>query len=407
MTLKLRRVLPLAASAAMFLFSACQERLAAPADCPALCPGNYTVRDTVLFPALGSDSSYGGYIQAGSGTSLRISNGLAASDDRALIRFVARPDSYQASSTDTVRPYVIDSVVLSIGLLHRDTAVKNLVLSLYRLPATIDSNFTYTDAVAAFTGANLIDTFAVKDDSLLNGGILTKTLKGAALSKVQIPPGDSGVLAIGVGIQASQPTGVRIGSSSGGSAAPLFTTYFTVTIDTLPFAKTFVRDPGFARYVSQSVPVLDSTLLTVGGAPSARSVLRFPWPSFLKDSAQLLRVTLELVPTAPIVGLPGDTAFLQSRPILADFGGKSPAATDAFYIAIQPLLAGQTDTVRLEVRRAATLWQGANALPPGIMLQLFPEASSFTRATFGSSRIAGYQPRLVVTYALTFPFENP
>ena len=72
----------------------------------------------------------------------------------------------------------------------------------------------------------------------------------------------------------------------------------------------------------------DPSLLAIGGAPSARSLIRFPWPPFLRDSAQLMRVTLELVPTAPFTGLKGDTAFVQARPLLADFGGKSPASPD-------------------------------------------------------------------------------
>ncbi len=153
-----------------------------------------------------------------------------------------------------------------------------------------------------------------------------------------IPAPDSGVLAMGVGIQAAQPTGIRIGGAAGGSAAPSFTTYLHVTVDTTALARTYVRSPTFARYLTQSIPPLDTTVLTVGGAPSSRSVVRFPWPTLLRDSAQLLRVTLELIPTTPIPGLTGDTAFLQARPLLADFGGKSPASTDAFYIAIAPLL---------------------------------------------------------------------
>jgi hypothetical protein len=121
----------------------------------------------------------------------------------------------------------------------------------------------------------------------------------------------------------------------------------------------------------------------------------------------LIRVTLELVPTGPIPGLEGDTAFLQARPLLADLGSKSPAVSDAFYVSFHPMARGESDTVRLEVLRGATLWQGSQPLPPGLMLQLFPEASSFTRATFGSTRTAGLQPRLRVTYARNVQFEAP
>ena len=41
------------------------------------------------------------------------------------------------------------------------------------------------------------------------------------------------------------------------------------------------------------------------------------------------------------------------------------------------------------------------------LLQLLPEGSSFSRATFGSSRSPGLVPRLRVTYARRFPFEAP
>ncbi len=404
-TTQIRLFPSLVASAAILLVTACQERLSAPADCPNLCPGGYIVRDTVLVPTLGTDSSYEGYVLAGQGGSLRVSYQLPASEDRAVIKFSARPDSFDFN--DTLRAYTIDSVVLSVGLQYRDTAVKNLVVSLYRLPSTLDSAFTFVDADTAFTPANVIDTFMVADS--LVSTTLTRTYKGATLSQVFIPASDTGVLAMGVQIRAAQPTGIRIGSAGGGSTAPLFTTYlhFPTPGDTTQTARTFVKGPSFARFLSQSAPVLDSTLLTVGGAPSSRSVIRFPWPPFLRDSAQLLRVTLELVPSAAILGLPGDTAFLQARPILSDFGGKSPTGTDGFYIAIAPLVNGQTDTLRLEVRRAVSLWQGTSPLPPAFMLQLFPETSSFIRATFGSSRSPGFTPRLRVTYALTFPFEKP
>jgi hypothetical protein len=400
------RLLPsIAATAAILLMMACQERLAAPADCPNLCPGGYTVRDTVLVPVTGSDSAYEGYVLAGGGTSLRVSYQLPASEDRAVIRFLARPDS--VTFNDTLRAYTIDSVVLSVGLQVRDTQVNNLVVYLYRLPATLDSSVTFVDADTAFTPANVIDTFMVADSVI--SGALTRTFKGPTLAQVAISPADSGVLAMGVQIRAAQPTGIRIGSSSGGSLAPSFTTYihFPRPGDTTIVSQTFVRGPTFARFVTQNPPVLDSTLLTVGGAPSSRTVIRFPWPTLLKDSAQLVRVTLELIPTTTILGLPLDTAFLQARPLLADFGGKSPAGTDGFFIAVAPLADGMTDTVRLEVRRAATLWQGSGGLPSAFMLQLFPETSSFIRATFGSSRTPGFVPRLRVTYALKFPFENP
>jgi hypothetical protein len=362
------------------------------------------VRDTILMPIPGTDSSYEGYLTAGQPASIRVSYQFPASEDRGLVRFTARPDSFSVS--DTARSYAIDSVHLSIGIQYRDTAVKNLIIYLYRLPRTLDSTFTFTDAENAFTPASVIDTFMVADT--LISGILTKSFTGAALAQVDIPATDSGIFAMGVQLRAAQPTGIRIGSAGAGSFSPFYTTYLHVlTGDTLNTVRTLIEAPTFARFVSQSTPVLDTTLLTVGGLPSARSVLRFQMPPVLKDSALLVRATLELIPTAPIPGLRGDTAFIQVRPLLADFGGKSPASTDVSVISAAPVQLNQTDTVHIEVRRALTLWQGTAPLPNAFMLQLFPEGISFTRATFGSSRTPGFVPRIRVTYALKFPFENP
>lgn len=387
----------------MLSVAACQERLAAPADCPALCPGGYEIRDTVLDPLPAQDSSYEGYVLAGQGSSLRVSYQFPAGEDRVVYRFVARPDSFVVTN-DSVVPYTLDSVALTVTVAYRDTAVKNLRLFLYRLPATLDSAFTFADAEAAFQPANIIDSLLV-DDTLVTQSLVT-ILKDAALARVAIAPADSGVLAMGVQIRADQGTGVRI--SNANTALPNFVNHVTIPLtDSTTASRQIVRGPAFATFVSQSIPPLDPSLLTVGGAPSARTLIRFPWPANLKDSAQLVRATLELVPTAAIPGLHGDTALISARAVLADLGSKSPATNDGFVIATEPLVEGQTDTVRFEVRRALVSWQGSNPTPPAFIIQLFPEASSFTRATFGSTRTPGFEPRLRITYAGTFPFEEP
>lgn len=396
------RTLTLALLAAAGLV-ACQEKLASPAECPDLCPGNFDVRDTVLTPAFGTDSSFEGYIVPGQGSSIRVSWQFPASEDRAVFRFVARPDSFQVG--DSIYPYTIDSVALGVTLVARDSTVKGLKIFLYRMPATVDSTVSFTDIDTAFTAANLVDSVVVPDTILTDG--FERMITGVNLPRVAIAAADSGVLALGVQIRANSGTGVRIGGSAGGLSAPTFVTYIQVTQTDTVVARTFTRAANFSRFVSQNPPVFDADLLTVGGAPSARTILRFPWPLFLKDSAQLIRATLELVPTAPIPGLNGDTAFVQVRPLLADLGSKSPATSDGLFFSFTPVLAGQTDTVRVEVRRALVLWQGEDPLPPAFLLQLLPEGSSFSRATFGSSRTPGFVPRLRVTYARKFPFEAP
>ncbi|MGH7578637.1 MAG: hypothetical protein ACREM9_00575, partial [Gemmatimonadales bacterium] len=84
----------------------CQERLTAPGECPELCPGGESpVFDLVLNPLPNSDSSYTGYVARTSAGALLVSNGLPASEDRAVYRFNARADSIAVR--DTLRAYTV------------------------------------------------------------------------------------------------------------------------------------------------------------------------------------------------------------------------------------------------------------------------------------------------------------
>jgi hypothetical protein len=382
------------------LAGACQEKLAAPADCPALCPGGYELVDTLLDPIPGGDTAFAGYQRPGQGSGLRVSTNFPPGEDRAVLRFTRRPDSLLVA--DSNRAYTIDSVVLEVSVLYRDPDVTNLRLFFYRLWATVDSTVTFTDLDTAFTTANIVDSIAVD-----SAGRIRTVLSGTALSRVDIPAADSGVLALGVAIRADQGTGIRIGNAATASLAPSFTTFVQVATGDTTVPRSIARTAQFSTFRTQTPEVLDPDLLTLGGVPSARAVVRFPWPEQLRDSAQLVRVSLELLPVAPIPGIPHDTALIVARPVLADFGSKSPPVTDAFFAGIDTVVVGQTDTVRVEVLRAAQVWQGRNPRPPVLLLQLSPEVSSYTRPSFGSTRTPGFAPRLRVTYARPFPFERP
>jgi hypothetical protein len=164
----------------------------------------------------------------------------------------------------------------------------------------------------------------------------------------------------------------------------------------------------FSTHVSEVLPAVDSTVLAVGGAPSARVLLRFNLPSRLRDSATIVRATLELTPVAPIMGLPTDPARLLSRAVLADVGAKSPVSSVAGRVPEDTLETGTT-AVSLEAVRLIELWLGATARPAALMLSLTPEAASFSRPVFYSTRAAdpALRPRLRISYLLPFPFETP
>lgn len=388
------------------VLSGCQEKLTAPADCPALCPGGQPqVYDEIFTAVEGADSSFVGYVQPHQSAALLVSNGLQGFEQRAVLRFSPRVDSILVR--DTLRDYVIDSVALSFTIAARDTTLNGLQLWVYRLPVSIDSTTTFAGIDPAFVPENLIATIDVPDS--LNTGSVRAVFPGPDPLPVQIPAADGGRLALGVRLSAPTTTGLRLGAANGGNGA-LFTSYLTLNVPDTGTAKlrALALSPEFNTYVSEVPEVIDSTLLTVGGAPSARALIRFNLPARIRDSASIVRATLELTPVAPVTGLPTDPASLLARAVLADVGAKSPVNSTLGRVPEDTLEAGAT-TVSLEAVRLVELWLGATTRPSALMLSLTPEAASFSRAVFYSTRAPNLEvrPRLRLSYLLSFPFETP
>lgn len=394
---------------AVLLVCGCQERLTAPADCPALCPGgNPQVFDEVLDPIVGADSSFRGYVQPFNAAALLVSNGLRGYEQRAILRFPVRTDS--VALRDTLRGYTIDSVALGLTIVARDTALTGLQVQLYRLPRQIDSATTYAQVDPAFVPENLVASLAVPDS--LNVGSIRAVIQGADLARVAIPPADSGVLALGVRLDAPSVTGVRLGAIASNTGG-VFLTYASLNVPDTGTAKlrTFPLVAVFNSSLAAVQQSDDPALLALGGEPSSRALLRFDIPPRIRDSATIVRATLELTPVGPISGLPTDAVRLRARAVLADLGAKSPVET-RFGVAADTVEAGTSGIVGVEiVRLMQQLWLGTSARPTALVLSLAPdlEAASFSQPVFYSTRAAdpAVRPRLRVSYLLSFPFENP
>jgi len=401
---------------AVAAIAGCQEKLTSPGECPALCPGGEVqALDIVLRPIAGRDSTFSGYVNRGSGVALLVSNGLAVSDNRAAYRFASRPDSIVVGN-DTV-PYTIDSVAIALDLVARDTLVDGLKVYLYRVSEGITDTLTFAGLEAQLTPAGIIDSIEVPDT--LNSGAIRTVLTGVDLAKVDLPLGGSGVLAIGVAMAADQPSGIRIGSAQAGNGAT-FITYVNVDVaDTTTSVRKQVlsRTATFNTYLTRAALIPDPAFLTLGGDSASRVLLRFALPPEVAESASIVRATLELIPRGPIPGLPTDPAVLVGRAVLADLGAKSPVTIDPRFIVDDTLSANRADTVRMDVTRIVQLWQAASERPSAIFLTLLPEAATFMRAEFGSTRTDPTitpsapepvgAPRLRITYQRPFPFENP
>jgi hypothetical protein len=399
--------LAIAALAAGVVLTGCQEKLTSPGDCPALCPGGQPqVFDEVFNPIAGADSSFRGYVQPYSSAALLVSNGLDGVDERGVIRFSRRPDS--VGVRDTLRAYTVDSVALGLTVVARDTSLNGVQVELYRLPASIDSTTTFAAVDPAFVPGNLVTTINVPDT--LNFGLIRTVLQGPDLARVAISPADNGVLALGIRVVSATPTGLRLGTLASGTNA-VFVTYTTLDVPDTGTAKlqTFALNPALNSSLTAVQPD-DPTLLAVGGAPSARALLRFALPARITDSATIVRATLELTPVTPITGLPSDPVRMEARTVLADLGAKSPVSSTLGRVPADTLAAGTSGTVGMEAVRLVQLWQGTPKRPTVLMLSLAAEleAASFSQPVFYSSRAdPAVRPRLRISYLRSFPFENP
>ena len=390
----------LGASATAIALAGCQERLTQPGECPALCPGGVPeVVEEVLEAAPQLDSTFSGYAERGQAQVLLVSSGVPSDADTnfAVLVFNPRPDEIRFR--DTLRSYTIDSIRLGIGLIARDTAVNNLRFELYRLPPTLDTAALSYDGIRPLFGPAAA-VIAVPDTALR--GPQTVMLRGAELAPLALAPEDGGRLRLGVRAVGDSPTGARIGQRN--SMVPATFETFVTPVAENPTVQQIVVTLEFDSYVSRLNPVPGPDLLAAGGVPASRSVVRFALPLRIRDSASVVRATLELVPTEPVRGLPNDPGTLEVRTLTTDLGAKSP--TDPSSLSTRSLAANAAGTIEVEIGRLVRFWQGTNGRPSALMLQMSPEAGTFTEASFGSTRL-GTPPRLRIEYLRAFPFERP
>lgn len=400
--MRVRHLGALAAILALATLAACREELTAPGNCPALCPGsNFRVLDTIIDADAAGDSSFTGYTARGQGQSFLVTDNLAGVPEmRGLLRFFPRPDSVLVD--DTLRAYTIDSVGLSFTLSHRDTAVKGLRVLLYRMPAplSVDSTTDFATVSAALVEANLLDSIVV-DDTVETDLLSLQYTEPEDLARLDIPAADSGTLALAIAIRADGPTGARFVAL--GTGAATFTTYVTAEMEEEEDQdQTIFRSPTLTTWVQETADPLDPDLLAVGGAPSSRSLIRFSIPDIVRDSATISRATLELALTQPLAGLAGDSADLAVRAVLADLGAKSPSAAASG--ATTRLGPGVGGSIEFDITAAVRSWLGEDGLPPALLLVLSPEAASFLRPVFASTRAGGPVPKVHITYTLPVNF---
>ena len=420
--MRVRRVAWLAA-----VLAGCVDRATAPGVCPTFCPsGTIDVVDTVLAASVARDSTFRGYVLPYQAVAMTASDVPGVDSSRVVFVTTALPASVALNSADTTTSPLVgtDSAKITFTVLRRDTAAHNQTLTLYRLPVTIDSNTTFGDVAGAFAGSPLrtvnLDSLLAKPNGVDvttgdSAGIdttskqLKVTLKLDSLEATYVP-GDSGKLGIGVRVGADAPTSISFCTRENacGAAIAWFMKVDSIKgADTTLVHKPYAGVSLFDTFLFDPPPApLDSTLV-VGGAPSARSIMRITLPRGIRDSSQIIRATLLLLPAVPARGAPADSFVVEAHTVAADFGAKSPLVLDATRTDTTRIHVGATDTLRIEVTNLMQFWVADSTRPEVLMLRSQEEAARPTEIRFYPSAATPYRPALRITYARRFPFGVP
>ncbi|HEX9611387.1 MAG TPA: hypothetical protein VF978_05820 [Gemmatimonadales bacterium] len=421
--------------------AACVEQLVAPGQCPDFCPDRLSVVDTMLVNSISRDSAFRGYIRAHESTVRLVANHPHVRSFALSKTFGIIP--HFVFGADTAPIIGVDSVRVEFTLVQRDTAAHNLLLRLYRVAKTFDSTTTFGAVAPAFTDSLVrsvnLDTllaFPQVHDSVLNLDIRRDTITGdyvrvdslqrrvivnLKLDSAQAPyvPADSGRLAFGIGVSADISTTTALGSRflpGTALSARWFVKADSAQLDTI--ARPLDAPTDFDTFVfDPPLPPIDSTL-AVGGIPAARSLLRVNLPIGIRDSAQIIRATLVLVPDRAAQGAPADSFLVAARRVQSDLGAKSvPAAQrfvgDSTHAALAWVRIGSTDTVNIEVTGILRFWASDTTQPTAFLLQQTTtpfniiEGASLAEIRFRPSSDAAFRPVLHITYLPRYNFTIP
>lgn len=421
---------------------ACYQDPTSPAFCPDFCPrGGIVAVESLLATAVSRDSAFQGYVPAHQAAMLLTTSqsGLESRPIFETAGIITRVPIDTGTDT-TTGPIVVDSMRLTFTLFRRNA--RNLRLAFYQLPLGIDSASTFAGLDPAFAAAPLrvvnIDTLlaqparrdTITGDSVLSVDSIRRAV-GLRLvfTAAQSPysEADSGKLAIGVALIADESPSVALASNELG-AGPSVTWFYGVdsagTIlrpDKLshPFQVSQTRGARFDGFVHNAPPVVIDQDLTVGGVPSTRSLLRIDLPRRLRDSTQIIRAILQLVPTASGALAAPDSVFVQALPLLADLGAKSPNGGGDSLSRSRPFLGVPGDTVRVELTSLFRAWQSDTTTVTAVYLSLGAldrldslraagvEAGSLGVVRFFSSRTAVLRPSVLLTFVPRVRFGAP
>jgi len=402
----------------VLLAAACVERVSAPGSCPSFCPsGQIQIVDTVMTSIISRDSTFRGYLDAPHAPLMLAADLPGFVDGRPIFRITGFGPTFLLSAADTATILGADSARLVLTVARRDTGAHNLSLRFYRLPITIDSTTSFTDLSGAFTDS-LVKTVNIdallarpgRKDSLTGDSAVVDTVNKVLELHLKLDSTaaryvgtDSGTVAYGVRVSADSLASIALTKST-----LAWQWYLRVDSAGTPVARTPpVRGAAFASFVFDPPPLPIDSTLAVGGVPSARSMLRVAFPRFIRDSSQIIRGTLTLVPVAAVQGARSDSFVVEAHTVFTDVGAKSPIIVDATRTDTTVIRVGMRDTVRIEVTNLLQFWAADTTRATTLVLRAKQEATSFSLIRFYPSRAQALRPALRITFVRRFPFGAP
>ncbi len=411
---------------------ACTEDLTAPAECPAYCP-NYSIDlvDTILRTNLARDTAFRGYIRPQEAVALPVVL-LPSVESRAILRTEGIPDTYMFGVDPT--PYSIatlDSLYVEFTVVHPDTTPRDLALGVYRITKDADSTTTFADVAGSFIPDSLVrrvnfDSLLAKTvvyDSILADSVRIDSLTGDRLwvdrsmnrlvvrlhldsADAPYVAADSGRLGLGFAVTADSLPNVIL--ANGGAAVTWFLQIDSAGMSLVPQQRT--RGAQFDSFVlNPPTPAVPDSTLAVGGAPSARSIVRLDLPRAIRDSSQIVRATLVLVPDGAVRGVPRDSFLLGAYRVQSDLGARSPLAGpttsgDSSHVGFIWLQPGSSDTVRIEVTPILRFWAADTTRATMFILRQLAvvdrlaEGATVGEVRFFPSGAEPFRPSLHITY---------
>lgn len=415
--------LPLAIAAIVGI-SACSEQLESGQACPSLCPqSQLTLRDTVL-EAIDLDTTIVGLPTLGTEGFLLVASLGDTLDTRAIIRFDSLPTGYAKSAGAAETPITsVDSARVQFRVRTPVKPKAPVTIEVYDVDTpSVGSDTAAAPLLALFTPARLLGsrTFAV--DSLVDS-VRVPLDNAKLLAKVQAKQR----LRIGVKVVSTASAQLNIGTTQFSEQASVS---FRATPDTLvarllvtprsstPPDLTFLQGDLADYVIVAKASPLAADRLSVGGAPTRRSYLRFDVPSRIVDSSTVVRATLQLT-QAPLRFGPNakDTISLYAQVVLAnsrvtEVGRQALFLSSVGQFGLDSLRLVPSDSGVRSVEMVSLLRVWAlspiTETPRAIVLRSSYETEEGIQIDFFSTEAAkAVRPKLRITYAPRIPLALP